>query len=297
MKTNANRSNDLNQYKKRSQLGSICRRFARSRTAMAGLIILLILVLVAVSCPLFLSYKDDVIKQNMRQRLQFPSWQHLFGTDQYGRDVLARVVWGTRISLSASLIIISIATVIGAMLGAVAAYYGGKVDNIIMRIMDVFYALPFNLMAICIVASLGNGMFNLGLACVIGVIPGFTRVFRSAILPIRNQEYIEAARACNTSDLRILSKHILPNALGPIIVQATLNLAITILAIAGLSYIGLGVESPTPEWGTMLSDGREHMRNYPYLVIFPGLAIMISAMSLNLIGDGLRDALDPKLKN
>ena len=287
----------LRQYKKRSQIGSVCRRFAKSKTAMAGLIILIILVLLALLCPLFLDYAADVTGQNIRERLQFPSWQHPFGTDQYGRDVLARVVWGTRISLSASLIIIAIATVVGALLGAIAAYYGGMVDNIIMRVMDIFYALPFNLMAICIVASLGNGMFNLGLACVVRLIPGFTRVFRSAILPIRGQEYIEAARACNTSDGRILLRHILPNALGPIIVQATLNLAITILAIAGLSYIGLGVESPTPEWGTMLSDGRQYMRNYPYLVIFPGLAIMIAAMSLNLIGDGLRDALDPKLKN
>lgn len=295
MKTNTTPETDS--YKKRSQLGSICRRYAKSKTAMVGLVILIILALVALLCPLFISYSGDVIKQNMRARLQGPSLEHLFGTDQYGRDVLARVVWGTRISLSASLSIISIATVFGALFGAMAAYYGGRVDNIIMRVMDIFYALPFNLMAICIVASLGNGMFNLGMACVIGVIPGFTRVFRAAILPIRNQEYIEAAKACNTSDWRILTKHILPNAMGPIIVQATLNLAITILAIAGLSYIGLGVESPTPEWGTMLSDGREYMRNYPYLVIFPGLAIMIAAMSLNLIGDGLRDALDPKLKN
>lgn len=294
---NVSASGDADQYKKRSQFGAVCRRFAKSRTAMIGLTILIILILIALCCPLFLNYTEDVIKQNMRERLQTPSLAHLFGTDQFGRDVLARVIWGTRISLSASLVIISIATVVGAMLGAVAAYYGGKVDNIIMRVMDVFYALPFNLMAICIVASLGNGMVNLGAACVIGVIPGFTRVFRSAILPIRNQEYIEAAKACNTSDWRILTKHILPNAMGPIIVQATLNLAITILAIAGLSYIGLGVESPTPEWGTMLSDGREYMRNCPYLVIFPGLAIMLSAMSLNLIGDGLRDALDPKLKN
>ena len=286
-----------NQYKKRSQLGSVCRRFAKSRTAMIGLAVLIVLVIVAISCPLFISYKDNVIKQNVRERLQFPSAAHPFGTDQFGRDVLVRVIWGTRISLSTSLVVISIATVVGAALGALAAFYGGRVDNIIMRVMDIFYALPFNLMAICIVASLGNGMFNLGMACVIGVIPGFTRVFRAAILPIRNQEYIEAARACNTSDWRILTKHILPNALGPIIVQATLNLAITILAIAGLSYIGLGVEAPMPEWGTMLSDGREYMRNYPYLVIFPGLAIMVAAMSLNLIGDGLRDALDPKLKN
>ncbi len=285
------------QYKKRSQFGSICRRYAKSKIAVFGLVVLIILVILAISCSTFLNYKGDVIKQNMRERLQFPSWEHPFGTDQYGRDVLARVIWGTRISLSASLIIISIATVLGAFFGAIAAYFGGKVDNIVMRIMDVFYALPFNLLAICIVASLGGGLFNLGAACVVGVVPGFTRVFRSAIMPIRNQEYIEAARSCGTSDLRILVKHILPNAMGPIIVQATLNLAITILAIAGLSYIGLGVDSPTPEWGTMLSEGREFMRNYPYLVIFPGLAIMISAMALNLIGDGLRDALDPKLKN
>lgn len=286
-----------NVYKKRSQLGSVCRRFAKSRTAMAGLVILVLLVLTALCCPLFLDYAQDVVGQNIRERLQTPNLAHPFGTDQYGRDVLARVIWGTRISLSASLVIITVATVFGALFGALAAYYGGKVDSLIMRMMDVFYALPFNLMAICIVASLGNGIFNLGLACVIGVIPGFTRVFRSAILPIRNQEYIEAARACNTTDWRILTKHILPNALGPIIVQATLNLAITILAIAGLSFIGLGIQSPTPEWGAMLSEGREQMRNYPYLVIFPGLAIMVSAMSLNLIGDGLRDALDPKLKN
>ena len=150
----------LPQYKKRSQIGSVCRRFAKSKTAMAGLIILIILVLLALLCPLFLDYAADVTGQNIRERLQFPSWQHPFGTDQYGRDVLARVVWGTRISLSASLIIIAIATVVGALLGAIAAYYGGMVDNIIMRVMDIFYALPFNLMAICIVASLGNGMFN-----------------------------------------------------------------------------------------------------------------------------------------
>lgn len=293
----ANAASEGNGYKKRSQLGSVCRRFAKSRTAMAGLLILALLVLIAACCPLFLNYTQDVVGQNIRQRLQPPCLAHPFGTDQYGRDVLARVLWGTRISLSASLVIITAATVFGALFGALSAYYGGRVDNLIMRVMDVFYALPFNLMAICIVASLGNGIFNLGLACVIGVIPGFTRVFRAAILPIRNQEYIEAARACNTTDWRILTKHILPNALGPIIVQATLNLAITILAIAGLSFIGLGIQAPTPEWGAMLSEGREQMRNYPYLVIFPGLAIMVSAMSLNLIGDGLRDALDPKLKN
>jgi len=283
-------------YRKRSQFAGICKRFAKNKMAMVGLVIFVFLILMVLTCDLFFDYQADAIAQDISQRLQGPSAAHLFGTDQYGRDVLARIVYGARISLVASLCIITVATVLGALFGSIAAYYGGWIDNIIMRIMDVFYALPFNLMAICIVASIGGGIVNLGIACVVGVVPGFTRIFRSAILPIRDQEYVEAARACGTGTGRILMKHIIPNAMGPIIVQATLNLAITILAIAGLSYIGLGIESPTPEWGAMLSEGREFMRNYPYLVIFPGLAILISALSLNLMGDGLRDALDPKLK-
>lgn len=283
-------------YKKRSQLKSICRRFAKNKMAMVGLVIFVFLLIMVLTCDIFFDYQADAINQNISQRLQTPSAAHPFGTDQYGRDMLARIVYGARISLVASLCIISVSTVLGALFGSIAAYYGGWVDNIIMRVMDVFYALPFNLMAICIVASIGGGIVNLGIACVVGVVPGFTRIFRSAILPIREQEYVEAAKACGTGTSRILIKHIIPNAMGPIIVQATLNLAITILAIAGLSYIGLGIESPTPEWGAMLSEGREFMRNYPYLVIFPGLAILVSALSLNLMGDGLRDALDPKLK-
>lgn len=297
MKKQTPAQTEQNVYKKRSQFAAICHRFAKNKSAMIGLVLLGILVVLAVTAPLFIDYKGEVIKQNIRERLQSPSWEHPFGTDQYGRDVLKRIIWGARISLTCSLVVITIATVLGAIFGSISAYFGGRVDQIIMRVMDIFYALPFNLMAICVVASLGNSIVNLGIACVVGVVPGFTRIFRSAILPIRGQEYIEAARACNTSDFRIITKHILPNALGPIIVQATLNLAVTIIAIAGLSYIGLGVEAPMPEWGTMLSDGREYMRRYPYLVIFPGLAIMMAAMSLNLIGDGLRDALDPKLKN
>lgn len=283
-------------YRKRSQFAGICKRFAKNKMAMVGLDIFVFLILMVLTCDVFFDYQADAIAQDISQRLQGPSAAHPFGTDQYGRDVLARIVYGARISLVASLCIISVATVLGALFGSIAAYYGGWIDNVIMRIMDVFYALPFNLLAICIVASIGSGIVNLGIACVVGVVPGFTRIFRSAILPIRDQEYVEAARACGTGTRRILMKHIVPNAMGPIIVQATLNLAITILAIAGLSYIGLGIESPTPEWGAMLSEGKEYMRNYPYLVIFPGLAILISALSLNLMGDGLRDALDPKLK-
>ena len=186
---------------------------------------------------------------------------------------------------------------IGAIVGAIAGYYGGMVDNIVMRVNDVFYSIPYTLMAICIAATLGGGMVNLCLACVIAVTPGNIRMFRAWIMPLKESDYIEAARAYGTRDRRILLRHIIPNTLGPIIVQATLNLAGTIIAVAGLSYIGLGVQSPTPEWGAMLSEAREYMRDYPYLVIFPGLAILISTLSLNLVGDGLRDALDPRLKN
>ncbi|MDR1764705.1 MAG: ABC transporter permease [Lachnospiraceae bacterium] len=284
-------------YKKRSQLRMIAARFAKNRMAMVGLVVLILLVVMVVTVDFFFDYQTDAIKQDMRNRLQSPSMAHWFGTDQYGRDIFARIVYGARISLVTSICVISISTVLGAVLGALSAYYGGWVDNLIMRINDVFYALPFNLMAICVVASLGSGIMNLGLACVVGVVPGFARIFRSAILPIKSQEYIEAAKACGTHDRRILMRHIIPNAMGPIIVQATLNLAITMLAISGLSYIGLGIESPMPEWGVMLSEGTTYMRDYPFLVLFPGFAIVVAALALNLIGDGMRDALDPKLKN
>ena len=194
-------------------------------------------------------------------------------------------------------VIIVISFTIGGIIGSVSGYYGGFVDNILMRIMDIFYAIPYNLFAICIVAALGSGMINLVAAMSIALIPMFSRVVRSAALPVCSQEYIESARACGTSDLRIIVKHVLPNAIGPIIVHATLNIADTIKAVAGLSFIGLGIASPLPEWGAMLTEGKNYIREYPYLVIIPGVAIMIAAMSFNLIGDGLRDALDPRLKN
>ena len=194
-------------------------------------------------------------------------------------------------------VIIVISFTIGGIIGSVSGYHGGFVDNILMRIMDIFYAIPYNLFAICIVAALGSGMINLVAAMSIALIPMFSRVVRSAVLPVCSQEYIESARACGTSDLRIILKHVLPNAIGPIIVHATLNIADTIKAVAGLSFIGLGIASPLPEWGAMLPEGKNYIREYPYLVIIPGVAIMIAAMSFNLIGDGLRDALDPRLKN
>ena len=286
-------------YKKRSQFRTVARRFARNKLAMAGLILLTILVIVVCSLDLFMDYDTMVVKQNMKDRLMgpFESTEHILGTDQYGRDLLARILYGARISLTAAVCVILISTVLAIMISSVSAYFGGKVDNILMRITDVFYALPFYLLAICIVAALGGGVVNLVIACVFGATPGVVRVSRSYMLPLRNQEYVEAAIACGTGSMRILKRHIIPNAIGPIIVQATLSLSETMLAISGLSYIGLGVSSPTPEWGLMLSEGTQFMMEDPHVVLIPGLAFIIVAMAMNLVGDGLRDALDPKLKN
>ncbi len=286
-------------YKRRSQLRMIAKRFSKNKLAMAGLIILGVLLVVVATLDLYMDYTLDATTQNMQIRLMSPfeDMEHILGTDQYGRDMLARILYGARYSLVAAICVIVISTCLSVAIAAVSAYFGGTVDNVLMRIIDVFYALPFYLLAICIVAALGGGLVNLCLACVFGATPGAVRVARSYMLPLRNQEYIEAAVVCGTSDLRILWKHIIPNAIGPIIVQATLDLSATLLAISGLSYIGLGVTSPIPEWGLMLSEGTDRMFDAPHLVLLPGIVIVIVAMAVNLVGDGLRDALDPKLKN
>ena len=264
---------------------------------MFGLILMTFMVLVAIFADFIADYETMAIAQNMSIRFQEPGGEHIFGTDNYGRDVFARVIFGARISLFVGLATIAVSLTIGLVIGACAAYFGGAVDNILMRVMDVFLAIPQTLMALSIVAALGGGIGNLLIALSISSVPRFSRVVRSAILPVKGQEFVEAARACGTGNVRIIYKHIIPNAIGPIIVQATLNMANTILTIASLSFIGLGVKAPTPEWGFMLAEAREHMRYYPYLLIFPGMAIVISVLGLNLIGDGLRDALDPRLKN
>jgi len=285
------------QYKKRSQLKAIWFRFRKNKLAMVGLVVFSLMILAAICAPLLASYDQDALMQDLNNRLQSPNRQHIFGTDQYGRDLFARIIFGARISLFVGMVTVLFSGVFGSIIGAVAGFYGGKIDNLLMRLMDVFLAIPQTLMAIAIVAALGGGMVNLLLALCISSIPRFSRVVRSAILSVKGQEYIEAARACATKDARIIAKHILPNAIGPIIVQSTLNMATTVLTIASLSFIGLGIRPPTPEWGSMLSEAKEQMRYYPYLIIIPGTAIVLSVMGLNLIGDGLRDALDPRLKN
>jgi peptide/nickel transport system permease protein len=225
-----------------------------------------------------------------------PTAEHLLGTDEFGRDVLSRLIYGSRISLQVGLIAVSISLVAGGAIGAAAGYFGGKMDNFLMRVMDVQLAIPTILLAIVISSALGPGLFNLMVAVGITSIPRFARLMRASVLSIKNMEFIEAARAMGASHLRVILLYILPNCMAPLIVQSTLSVANAILFAATLSFLGLGIQPPFPEWGGMLSAARPYLRNSAYLSIFPGLAIMITIVSLNCIGDGLRDALDPKQK-
>lgn len=284
------------EFKKKSQVGQMFKRLFRNKGAVIGLIIVILLILVALFADVLYDYNGVAIKQNIPERLSYPSAAHPFGTDEMGRDVLARVVHGTRISLSVSFIATACSLLVGGLLGAIAGYYGKVVDNVIMRIMDVLLAIPGVLLAIAIVAALGASVTNLIIALTVSAVPSFARVTRGAVLSVRDNEYIEASRAIGAKNPTIIFSHILPNAMAPIIVQATLNIATSILITAALSFLGLGVPAPTPEWGSMLSGGRTFIRDYSYLTLFPGIAIMISILSFNLLGDGLRDALDPRLK-
>ena len=283
--------------KKRGQFKEIWRRLKKNKMAMIGLGIVALLVLISIFADFLFDYNTVVIKQNTAIRLQTPSAAHWLGTDEFGRDILARLVHGSRVSLSVGVVAVSIALLIGGSLGAIAGFYGGKVDTLIMRFMDVMLAVPSVLLAIVIAAVLGTGVFNLILAIGIASIPSYARIVRASILSIRDQEYIEAARISGCSDARMILRHILPNILAPVIVQTTLGLGLAILNASGLSFLGLGVEAPMPEWGSMLAAARGDMRNYPYLVTFPGIAIVLVVLALNMVGDGLRDALDPRLKS
>ncbi|MBS4024344.1 MAG: ABC transporter permease [Clostridia bacterium] len=288
--------NKQNTKKSRTQWNEAWRRLRKNKMAMTGLYILLIIVLLAIFADFIADYQNDAIQQNLRNRLQSSSSDNIFGTDSFGRDIFARVLFGARVSLFIGFFVTVAAILIGGIFGSVAGYFGGRIDNIIMRVTDVFLAIPDILMAIAVVAALGQGLFNLIIAMIISFIPPYTRLVRSLVLTIKDNEYVEAARAIGARVDRIILLHILPNAMGPLIVQATLTVGRIIIIAAGLSFLGLGVSPPDPEWGFMLSEGKEFMRHYPHLVLFPGLAIMLVVLSLNLLGDGLNDALDPRLK-
>ena len=289
-------ASSMKAYKgKRGKIFELWRRFKRNRLAVAGLVIIITLILTAIFADVIAPYPYD--QQNLQETFQPPSIRHFFGTDDFGRDTFSRIIYGSRISLEVGFVAVSIAVLIGGTLGALAGYYGGKVDHFIMRGVDILLSIPQILLAIAIVAALGPGLLNLMVAVGIASIPQYARIVQASVMAIRGQEYVEAAKAVGSSDFRIIFKHIIPNAIAPVIVQATLGIAVAILSAAGLSFIGLGIQPPIPEWGAMLSSGRSYIRSYWFMTVFPGLAIMITIFGLNLLGDGLRDALDPRLKN
>ncbi|MGH3327551.1 MAG: ABC transporter permease [Streptomycetales bacterium] len=270
------------------------RTLTRNRAAVAGLVIIAILGLLAVAAPLFTPY--DPAQQNLSAALNPPSAAHLLGTDNLGRDILTRIIYGGRISLMVGVLAVALAVSIGVPLGLLSGYFGGWVDMLIQRVADIMLSFTTFLLALALVAVLGVGLKNVIIAAGVGVVPQFIRLARGMALSLREQTYIEAARAFGVSDLTILRRHVLRNGLAPIVVYATLNIGITILVAAGLGFLGLGVQPPTPEWGTMLGEGREYIFHASYLATFPGLVIFFAVLGFNLLGDGLRDALDPSLQ-
>lgn len=275
---------------------SIWHQLRKNKGAIMGLVLLVVIIVVALGSPYFFDYETQVIANNIKERMQPPSAEHWFGTDDMGRDIFSRVCYGARYSLAVGIIAVMFALVFGVTLGAAAGYIGGVFEDVTMRVCDIFSSIPSVLMAIAVVSALGKSTFNLMLAVGIASTAPFVRVARAAVLTIRGEEYIESARAIGVPEWQIVATHILPNCVSQIIVQATLRVGSAIISAAQLSFLGLGVPAPAPEWGSMLSAGRAYIRDYSYMTLYPGLAIMVTVLSLNLIGDGLRDALDPKLK-
>lgn len=269
-------------------------RFKRNKTAVIGLIMIALILFVAAFAPLLCSY--DYTSTDYMAAFQKPNAEHWFGTDNLGRDLFSRCIYGTRISVPLGIICMIFGCLTGGFLGMVAAYFAGSVDNIIMRVMDVLQAIPGTLLAIVVVATLGNGTFQLVVALLISSMPMMAKTFRAAIFTVRSADYMESCRSIGASNMRLMVQHALPNALGHIIIFAVSSIPSTIMIITSLSYIGLGITPPTPEWGALLSAGKDYFMSYGYMVLFPGLMIMFTVLAFNLFGDGLRDALDPRLK-
>jgi len=282
-------------FKKENRWKEIFRRLKKDRVAMAGLVIIGFMLFVALAAGLIVSY-DVAIKMNPRLRLQPPSSGHWFGLDGFGRDLFARCVHGARVSLLIGFASSFATLLVGSILGAFVGYVGGKIDNLVMRALDIFNSIPDILFAMAVVAALGPGIFNICFAISLNYIPSFVRIVRSSVLNIAEQEYIEAARAGGASTPHILFKHVLPNTVGILIVQTTANVASIILIAATLSFLGLGINPPQPEWGALVSEGKEFLRTAPHLILIPGFMICISSFAMSVLGDGLRDALDPRLR-
>lgn len=281
--------------KKQSRVLEIWDAIRRNKAAMLGLVILLLFILITIFADLIAPY--ELVTTQTRDILQPPSAQHWFGTDDLGRDVFARVIHATRVSLAIGLIATVLSVLVGGILGSVAGYKGGKLDEFLMRLMDALMCIPSTLLALAIVAALGTSMTNLILAITISSVPGVARVIRAVIINIVDEDYITAAISYSENDYRIITRYVLPNAVGPVIVYATMSISATILTAAGLSFIGMGVQPPTPEWGYMISEAQGSMRYASYLIMFPGFALLLASLAFNLLGDGLQDALYPKMRD
>ncbi len=281
--------------KKRSRLAETWRRLKKNKFAVVSLVILVLLVLVAIFAPLLAPYGYD--QQDFSNAFAGSSPEHPLGTDRLGRDVLSRIIYGSRQSLQLGIYSTGIAAVLGIIVGSIAGYYGGRVDNILMRILDIYQGIPMFLMCVILAAVLGPSLRNCVIAIGISSVPMYARLMRASILSIGENEYIEAATALNASNRYIITKHLIPNAISPLIVAITMNMGTAVLSGASLSFIGLGIEAPIPEWGGMISEARSFLRDHSTLALYPGLCVMITVLAFNLLGDGLRDALDPKLKN
>lgn len=281
--------------KKESRAKTVLVRLFKNKAAILAAVILIVMLVVALLGSNITPYQYDAMDLTCKN--QGPSWEHLFGTDDLGRDILSRVMYGGRYSLTIGIIAVLSAIVVGIIIGAISGYFGGWIDNVFMRILDVFQAIPDTILMIAISAALGSGVVETVIALAVSRVPNFCRILRANVLKVRNQEYVEASEAIGCSKFRTIRKYVVPNAWTPLIVAGTMQVGNVILALAGLSYIGLGIQQPLPEWGAMLSAARGHIRDYPYQLIFPGCAIALCVLCLNLLGDGLRDALDPRLKD
>lgn len=269
-------------------------KFKKNKSAVIGGFLIILLLIIAIVGPFFTPYEP--YEQNIVNKLQSPSAEHWFGTDNFGRDIFSRVIQGTGLTLTIGFFSIALGATLGVLFGLIAGFYGKRTDSIIMRVMDILLAFPGILLALAIVTVLGGSIANLIIAVAVSSIPVFARIVRGSVLSVKNLEYIDAMRALGASDTRIIFKHIFPNITSPIIVQATLSIATAILSASGLSFLGLGAQPPSAEWGAMLSDGRNYLYNAGHVALFPGLAIVVAVLAFNLLGDGLRDAFDPKTK-
>lgn len=277
---------------------SFWKRLLKNKAAAFGGLLILLFVITSIVITFFgpLLLKYDPVQVDVLNKLKPPSKEHWFGTDNFGRDIFTRILYGMPLTLKVGFFSVTLGGVIGVVLGIVSGYYGGIVDTLIMRVMDVLLAFPGILLALAIVSVLGGSLTNVIIAVSIFSVPAFARIVRGSTLSVRKLEYIDAVRALGASNIRIIFKHILPNVMSPIIVQVTLRIATAILTASGLSFLGLGAQPPDPEWGAMLNDGRTYMKTAPHIIMFPGIMIVIVVLAFNIFGDGLRDALDPKMK-